>query len=287
MIPSLCCRSCSISFGVGISGRKCTPLPWLPARWWRSKEAQYARIQTTQIHVGSSVRVGGQMYTVETLAGMSVTLVDVAGDRSEVPLHQLISNPTLELVASQPAPLPPSGVLDNLPDEVVEQVPWWERHVVEVLTGTPPNSGPGAAPRPEYDLATQTLRKRELAKLAELKVRAARSARRLCSGFGEDTTRAGCGRWLIVGSRAGLRRRAVQLLAAEHGADLNALFIGCFRRFWRLAHDRFSGNEKVVGPAAIRPVRSGGCRTSWRVDADRLNPLERPSSSGQRAGGPR
>jgi putative transposase len=65
-------------------------------------------------------------------------------------------------------PLPPLGVLEGLPGEVVERARWWERQLVEVLTGQPPPPPAGAAPRPEDDPGRQLLRQRELAKVAEL-----------------------------------------------------------------------------------------------------------------------
>ena len=52
--------------------------------------------------------------------------------------------------------------------EAVDQARWWERHIVEVITGVPPEAGQGAGPRPEYDPAVCTLRQRELAKVSEL-----------------------------------------------------------------------------------------------------------------------
>jgi putative transposase len=60
------------------------------------------------------------------------------------------------------------GLLERLPAEVLATAQWWERHLVEVLTGVPPDAPPGAAPRPEYDPARRSLRQRELAKHVEL-----------------------------------------------------------------------------------------------------------------------
>ncbi|CAO5184637.1 hypothetical protein FAIPA1_590007 [Frankia sp. AiPs1] len=64
--------------------------------------------------------------------------------------------------------VPPHGMLDGLPAETVERALWWERHVVEVLDGRPPDSPPGAAPRPEFDPGRWSLTCREQAKAAEL-----------------------------------------------------------------------------------------------------------------------
>ncbi|CAI7974524.1 hypothetical protein FRAHR75_130053 [Frankia sp. Hr75.2] len=62
----------------------------------------------------------------------------------------------------------PHGVLEGLPAEAVERALWWERHVVEVLRGLPPDSPPGTAPRPDYDPGRWSLTRREQVKAAEL-----------------------------------------------------------------------------------------------------------------------
>lgn len=50
----------------------------------------------------------------------------------------------------------------------MQQARWWERHILEILTGRQPDVPVGTRPRPEFDPAKQSLRQRELAKLAEL-----------------------------------------------------------------------------------------------------------------------
>ena len=50
----------------------------------------------------------------------------------------------------------------------METARWWERHLIEVITGVPPDSPPGTRPRPDYDPARRSLRQRELAKHDEL-----------------------------------------------------------------------------------------------------------------------
>ena len=39
-------------------------------------------------------------------------------------------------------------VLDRLPARTMEPARWWERHLIEVITGVPPDSPPGTRPRP-------------------------------------------------------------------------------------------------------------------------------------------
>src|SRR6266852_3210546 len=120
------------------------------------------------LRAGAEIRLGGQAHTVVAVTGSSARLADVTGQVTEVCLTRLLSDPGLELVAGTLAPLPPAGLLEMLPEDVVERARWWERHIVEVLTGRPPQAGPGQAARPEYDPSATTLRQRELAKVAEL-----------------------------------------------------------------------------------------------------------------------
>jgi putative transposase len=120
------------------------------------------------LRAGAEIRLGGQAHTVVAVTGSSARLADVTGQVAEVPLARLLSDPSLELVAGTPAPLPPAGMLETLPEDVLDHAWWWERHIVEVLAGRPPQSAPGLAAKPEYDPSATTLRQRELAKAAGL-----------------------------------------------------------------------------------------------------------------------
>jgi putative transposase len=82
----------------------------------------------------------------------------------------VVTDPGFALVSADraAAPLAPSGLLDGVPEAVAEQARWWERHIVEILTGLPPEHEPGAVPKPEYDPGSVSLRQRELAKVTEL-----------------------------------------------------------------------------------------------------------------------
>ncbi|MEO3747319.1 hypothetical protein [Plantactinospora sp. B5E13] len=121
------------------------------------------------LRIGDEVRLREQVHVVDGLAEGQVRLLDVAGGAVVMPLSRLLTDPTFRLVSAvPPAPLPPAGLLDGLPDEAVEQARRWERHIVEVLTGRPPGAEKGARGRPEFDPETRTLRQRELAKVAEL-----------------------------------------------------------------------------------------------------------------------
>jgi putative transposase len=83
----------------------------------------------------------------------------------------LMGCPEFAVTGSGPLPeVEPSGLLQSLPAGVLERARERERHVVEVLTGLPPDPPPGAVPRPGFDPAVTTLAERDRAKAAELGV---------------------------------------------------------------------------------------------------------------------
>ncbi|MGE3660042.1 MAG: Mu transposase C-terminal domain-containing protein [Pseudonocardia sp.] len=117
---------------------------------------------------GDEIRLDGQAQTVVALDGTSVRLVDVTGAATVMLLGHLLADPGFELVTSRRPPLPPLGLLERLPAEVLATAKWWEQHLVEVLTGVAPDAAAGTPTRPEYDPARRSLRQRELAKHAAL-----------------------------------------------------------------------------------------------------------------------
>jgi putative transposase len=122
----------------------------------------------TGLRVGDRVRFDGATWTVTGLACASLRLVTGAGEPSVVLLTHLLAAPDFELL-EHPAPsgLPPLGRLEGLPEAVAERARWWERHVVEVISGLPPGVAEGARPRDGYDPA-RPIRQRDAAKAAEL-----------------------------------------------------------------------------------------------------------------------
>jgi hypothetical protein len=102
---------------------------------------------------GDTLRLGGETRTVAGLDGATV---------------RLLADPSLELVTGSRVPVASQPALERLPAETVDNARWWERHLIEVITGVPPGSPPGTRPRPEYDPARRSLRQRELAKHDEL-----------------------------------------------------------------------------------------------------------------------
>jgi hypothetical protein len=117
---------------------------------------------------GDTLRLGGETRTVAGLDGATVRLADVTGVVTEMPTAGLLADPSLELVTGSRVPIAPQPALERLPAETVDNARWWERHLIEVITGVPPGSPPGTRPRPEYDPARRSLRQRELAKHDEL-----------------------------------------------------------------------------------------------------------------------
>ena len=83
-------------------------------------------------------------------------------------IGHLLADPGFELLTSHRRLPPAVSGLEQLPEEVRASALWWEQHLVEVLTGVPPDAAPGTAPRPEYDPRLRSLRQRELAKHAAL-----------------------------------------------------------------------------------------------------------------------
>jgi hypothetical protein len=64
--------------------------------------------------------------------------------------------------------VPPSARIAEFPQTAAEQARWWERHILEVLEGLPPDAPAGTVPRPEFDPEHNSLAQRERAKAAEL-----------------------------------------------------------------------------------------------------------------------
>ena len=122
-----------------------------------------------ELGIGDRVRVAGRDQTVIGVSGPVVRLADTGGQVVTVSVSGLLSAEDFAVLDARPRPgMPPVSVLDDLPGEVVQEALWWQRHIVEVLRGVPPEAGEGTVPRPEYDPAVFSLTRRERAKAAEL-----------------------------------------------------------------------------------------------------------------------
>lgn len=120
--------------------------------------------------VGEQVRFGGSLWTVMSVAGRSVELIDVAGARTVALIAELFADVDFAVVSpsARRVPLPSSARLEGLPQETIAKARWWERHLAEVVSGLPPDSAPDAVPRPGFEPGGTTLRQREIAKCQEL-----------------------------------------------------------------------------------------------------------------------
>ena len=119
--------------------------------------------------IGDRVRFGGRDQVVIGVSGPAVRLADAGGEVVTVSVFGLLADEDFAVLDARPRPgVPAVSVLDGLPAEAVQEARWWQRHIVEVLTGIPADAEEGMVPRPEYDPAVVTLTRREQAKAAEL-----------------------------------------------------------------------------------------------------------------------
>ncbi len=197
---------------------------------------------------GDRVMFDGTDHLVVALSGTSVRLRSDDGGEAVVLASYLMASPEFAVIGSDSLPsMEPFGLLDGLPPKVLDDARDWERHIVEVETGLPPNSPEGATPRPEYDPATTTVSQREQVKAAELgaglrtvQIRRSRYARQGLWGLVDQrATRLGdaTGRVdarvvatvleivqaetdISTGTRSRLIRRVVKKLEAEHGVGV-------------------------------------------------------------------
>ncbi|SCG61074.1 hypothetical protein GA0070560_115129 [Micromonospora halophytica] len=153
------------------------------------------------LRIGEWVRFDGDEHQVVALAGTSVRLQSSSEAAQVVLLPFLLAAPDFELVDGPAAPVvEPFGLLDSLPDDVAERARWWQRQVVEVMTGLPSAAEPGSLPQPGFDPASSTLAQREQAKAEELTVAgrpvSACTVRRMRVRYAEQ------GLWGLVDQRA-------------------------------------------------------------------------------------
>ena len=110
---------------------------------------------------------------VHTVVGVSGTLLLVADEQAEVTairLADLQARADFEVVGerSRAPALSSTAIVNQLPQPVVDEALWWERHLQEVIHGLAPDAPAGSRPRAGYDPAVTTLTQRERVKAAEL-----------------------------------------------------------------------------------------------------------------------
>ncbi len=235
------------------------------------------------LRMGDQVRFDGGEHTVVAIEGTSVRLLGTDGASRAVLLPFLLADEDFALLGAD-GPLPglaPMGLLEAAPAEALAQARFWERHVVEIETGLPPDSPPGTVPRPGYDPATSTLAERQRRKAQELAAvgrpvgertlqrirsryreqgllglvdqRSMRSSSptgrtdprvvtALLQAIGEETE-------VSTGTRARLMRRVQQALANEYGEE--AVPLPSRAVFYRLV-DRLTTGRHTFGAATTR-----------------------------------
>jgi hypothetical protein len=126
------------------------------------------RARPGALGIGDRVRFAGGEHTVIAVSGVSVRLADTGGQVTDVALVALLTADGFEVLGPSRPALPSSTLLDGLGTRERERALWWERHIVEVLRGVPPEAAPGVVPKPQYDPAAVSLTRREAAKAREL-----------------------------------------------------------------------------------------------------------------------
>lgn len=118
--------------------------------------------------VGQRVRFEGRVRAVLQVTAQAVVLDGEEAAHRVVALIDLFEAVDFEILfAPQRMPLPQLGLLDGFPAGAVKQALWWERHILEVRHGLPPDAEPGTQARPGYEPGT-SLDARQQAKAAEL-----------------------------------------------------------------------------------------------------------------------
>ncbi len=105
-----------------------------------------------RLQLGDRIRFQERTYTVVGLTGMQVRLADTHGVGMLVDqVHLQSAGDFSVLSAGDRAALGPAALLEHLSRPVAERALWWQRHLVEILTGLPPDAPVGARPKSEYE----------------------------------------------------------------------------------------------------------------------------------------
>ena len=122
-----------------------------------------------QLGIGDRIRVDDVPHVVIGVSGTLVRLADEAGQVQTVTMVGLLTDARFELAGAGTRRVPAVEVgLEGLPPAAAEEARWWERHIIEVLHGLPPDTPPGTRPASCYDPEVHSLAAREKAKAAEL-----------------------------------------------------------------------------------------------------------------------
>ncbi|MGW0826708.1 AAA family ATPase [Streptomyces sp. NPDC002845] len=117
-----------------------------------------------RLGVGDRVRFQDRAWVVSGFGHGGVEIADPLGDLAWLAVPKLVLSGDFDVLERGPR----SRSVRTLPRDALERARWWERHIVEVITGLPPGADDHATPRPEFDPAVHSLGEREAAKAAEL-----------------------------------------------------------------------------------------------------------------------
>ena len=121
-----------------------------------------------ELGIGDRVEFGGRARTVISVSGTVIRLADRDGQVAGITVSELVSAEDFALVDTRPRlRFPKSALLNDLPEEAVARALWWQRQIVEVLRGVPPDAEPGPS-RGRNMIPAVSLTRREQAKAAEL-----------------------------------------------------------------------------------------------------------------------
>ena len=102
-----------------------------------------------QLGIGDRIRVDDVPHVVIGVSGTLVRLADEAGQVQTVTMVGLLTDARFELAGAGTRRVPAVEVgLEGLPPAAAEEARWWERHIIEVLHGLPPDAPPGTRPHP-------------------------------------------------------------------------------------------------------------------------------------------
>ncbi|VAZ69577.1 hypothetical protein LAUMK40_05740 [Mycobacterium kansasii] len=153
-------------------------------------------VRAAVLRPGDWVEFDGGEYQVIALAGTTVRLRSHEGAEQVVLVTHLMNSAGFVVIGADPVTeIEPFGLLDSLPSEALTAAREWERHVVEVESGLPPDVGPGAVCRAGYDPAVTTVSERAAAKAAELGV-SVRTVHSRRARYGQQ------GLWGLIDQRA-------------------------------------------------------------------------------------
>ncbi|MBD0844351.1 AAA family ATPase [Streptomyces sp. TRM68416] len=205
------------------------------------------------------MRFEDRAWVVSGFGHGGVEIADPLGDLTWLTVPQLVLSGDFDVL--ERGPRSRSVRVLSAPGEVLERARWWERHIVEVITGLPPGADDRATPRPEFDPAVRSLGEREAAKAAEL-------AAEGVSGASARTVRRRRQRYQAQGVEGLIDGRAVRKPAPGSRQDprvleVLAMIVADDTRYWRTTsaedYRRATGTmlAALYGPGVVKlPSRS-------------------------------